>query len=32
VLVAYGDDIVRLELAAGHADVEVHLRRALSRK
>lgn len=32
VLVAYGDDIVRLELAEGHDDVEPHLRRAFERR
>jgi 2'-5' RNA ligase len=32
VLVAYGDDVVRLTVEPGHEDVEVHLRRALSRK
>lgn len=31
VLVAYGDDIARLELADGHEDVEPHLRRAFER-
>jgi 2'-5' RNA ligase len=30
-LVSSGDDIIRLETAAGHEDVEPHLRRALSR-
>jgi 2'-5' RNA ligase len=32
VLVASGDDVLRLELEPGHEDVEVHLRRAVSRK
>jgi 2'-5' RNA ligase len=32
VLVAFGDDIVRLELAEGHEDVEPHLRRALRQR
>jgi hypothetical protein len=31
VLVAYGDEISRLEVEAGHEDVEAHLRRALAR-
>ena len=31
VLVSAGDDIIRLEVAEGHEDVEPHLRRALSR-
>ena len=32
VLVAHGDTITRLEIAAGHDDVEVHLRRAFARR